>query len=263
MMITELAHAARKIGHALAQWSNERRFDGRQLGTQFKAEVDQCADALWRKALQSIAPGAPIVSEEDDASHAMRTEGNYWLIDPLDGTASFVGGFPGWVTQVAWMERHRPTKAVVFAPRTDELFQAEIGQGAFLNGKLLTVDSASPIQSLVDNYPEPRGIAAAAMKYFGIKRYVESGSIGLKICRVAAGQADVFVKDVAVKNWDIAPGNLILNEAGGTLTGLDGTHFEYNLGVEHTGLISSRSQRFAEALTHWAKSRESLIAKNG
>ncbi|MBI2517591.1 MAG: inositol monophosphatase [Opitutae bacterium] len=251
-MTTELCQAARRVGAALARWSVERRFNGRRLGSQFKAEADRWAHELWTRELQAIAPGSTVISEEDEQVGAVPPPERYWLVDPLDGTASFVEGFPGWVTQVAWMENHRPVAAVVFAPLTEELFRAELGRGAFLNERPLVVDPTVFPVTLVDNYPEPRGIAAAAMQRFGLSRYLESGSIGLKICRVGAGHADVFVKDVSVKSWDVAPGDLLLSEAGGVLTTLDGQPFDYRGSVAHTGLIASRSLGFGREIAQWA-----------
>jgi 3'(2'), 5'-bisphosphate nucleotidase len=255
-MISELSQAARRVGGSLAKWRAERKFTGTQQGTQFKAEVDQWAHELWITELQALAPGTPVVSEEDAASSKTDTRGKYWLIDPLDGTASFVGGFTGWVTQVAWMESHRPIAAVVYAPLSDEVFHASAAGGAFLNDRRLLLDPARPIQSLVDNYREPRGIAAATMQQFGISRYLESGSIGLKICRIAAGHADVFVKDVEVKSWDVAPADLVLSEAGGTLTTLDGQPFDYRLHLNHAGLIACHSAGFCQTISDWASPRQ-------
>ncbi len=261
-MIAELNQAARRVGAALAQWCAERKFAGTRQGTQFKAEVDQWAHEIWVRELQVLAPGTRIVSEEDPQSFTANSSGDYWIIDPLDGTASFVEGFPGWVTQAAWMENHVPVAGVVCAPLSNEVFQAEAGRGAFHNGRRLRLDRAAPVASLVDNYREPRGIAAAAMHRFGIPRYLESGSIGLKICRVASGQADIFVKDVGVKSWDVAPGDLILAEAGGVLTTLDGNPVDYRSRLGHAGLIASRSPVFGRALADWAGARR-MAAETG
>jgi 3'(2'), 5'-bisphosphate nucleotidase len=241
-MIEQLAAVARQVGDSLARWRAENRVQGEWQGAQFKAEADRHADELWQNALQILAPGSAVLSEENAASHAVPLDGNYWLLDPLDGTASFAGGFPGWVTQVAWMERGRPTLAAVYAPLLDEMFLATAGGGATLNGQKLHAATDEAPRSLIDNYPQPRGIAAEAMRQLGIERYVECGSIGLKICKVAAGAADVFIKDVVVRTWDVAPAALILAEAGGCLTGLDGRPFAFADQLECIGLIAARAK---------------------
>jgi 3'(2'), 5'-bisphosphate nucleotidase len=239
-MMQELTQAARRVGEALASWQHEGKLAGVQLGTQFKAEADQWAEELWQKELHAILPGIPIISEEDPDSHFQSTGGGCWLVDPLDGTASFAGGYRGWVTQVALMENSRPVAAVVFAPLFGELFRAEFSKGAFCNDQRLSLNPEKKAETLVDNYPEPRGLASVVMRQHGLTRYLESGSIGLKICRVADGQADVFVKDVSVRSWDLAPGDLILSEAGGALTTPAGVAFDYR-DCAHIGLIAACS----------------------
>lgn len=254
-MTDALCQAAREVGAALRRWSAEGRFAGTRLGTQFKADVDRWAHEGWCAALQRIAPGSTILSEEDEASHAAPAEGAYWVVDPLDGTASFVEGFAGWVTQAAWLEQHRPVLSVVYAPETDELFHARSGAGAYRNGQRLERIPADRPRSLIDNYPQPRGIAADLLTAFEIPRYLESGSLGLKICRVAHGHADLFVKDVPVKSWDLAPADLILAESGGRLTTLAGRPPDYAAGVTHGGLVAARHPAWTDQVADWARAR--------
>ncbi len=258
-MIEQLAAVARQVGDSLARWRAENRVQGAWHGTQFKAEADRHADELWLQALHNLAPGTAVLSEENADSHAVPLEGDYWLLDPLDGTASFAGGFPGWVTQVAWMERGRPTLAAVYAPLLGEMFLATSGGGATLNGQRLPAGTDEPPRSLIDNYPQPRGVAAEAMRHLGLERYVECGSIGLKLCKVAAGAADVFIKDVVVRTWDVAPAALILGEAGGCLSGLDGRPFAFDERLECVGLLAARSNLTCMGLAHWWQTR---VVKN-
>jgi 3'-phosphoadenosine 5'-phosphosulfate (PAPS) 3'-phosphatase len=83
---------------------------------------------------------------------------------------------------------------------------------------------------------------------------VESGSIGLKICLVAQGVADLFVKDVVVRDWDVAPPALILHEAGGCLRRFDGQEFRFEGDFEKTGVIAAGSERLFTAVTAIATS---------
>jgi 3'(2'), 5'-bisphosphate nucleotidase len=262
-MISGLIDAARRVGNTLEQWAAARRFAGEWHGTQFKAEVDMLAEQLWLDQLHAIAPGTTVVTEEDVRSHRIG-RGDYWLVDPLDGTASFVGDFSGWVTQAAWCEDGRPSLAVVFAPRSNELFHAQAGGGAFVDGVRLRRPDNAVATTLIDNYPDARGIAADALLHFALPRYIECGSIGLKICRVAAGAADLFIKDVKVKSWDVAPGDLILTEVGGAVTSLNGDRLDYARSLAHDGLIATRSVEFAASVAHWQKSRRGKpVAEHG
>jgi 3'-phosphoadenosine 5'-phosphosulfate (PAPS) 3'-phosphatase len=82
----------------------------------------------------------------------------------------------------------------------------------------------------------------------GVRRYVECGSIALKICRVADGTADLFVKDVVVRDWDLAPAHLVLLAAGGILTDFRGEAIVYRGGMEKYGLVATASQDLADAV---------------
>ena len=95
---------------------------------------------------------------------------------------------------------------------------------------------------LTDNYPEPRGIARRLVDGLPCTGYLESGSIGMKICRVAHGEADLFVKDVVLRDWDLAPGHLILSEAGGCMADLQGRPPAYVGSLEKRGgIVAARS----------------------
>jgi len=98
---------------------------------------------------------------------------------------------------------------------------------------------------LIDNYPEPRGIADALVKRLPATGYVECGSIGLKACRVADGTADLFVKDVVIRDWDIAPADLILQEAGGCITNVDGHDLRYDGASKIHGVIAAVNNTIA------------------
>jgi 3'(2'), 5'-bisphosphate nucleotidase len=111
-----------------------------------------------------------------------------------------------------------------------------------LNGQPLRVKPFDRARlSLVDNYPEPRGVAERLYRDLACAKYVESGSIGLKICLVAEGAADIFIKDVCVRDWDIAPPYLVLQEAGGVIAQYSGQPFEFLKEYEKLGLIVASS----------------------
>ena len=109
---------------------------------------------------------------------------------------------------------------------------------------------------LTDNYPAPRGIAADLIHDWDIPGYLECGSIGLKICRVAEGHADFFVKDVPVRDWDVAAPQLVLEEAGGQLSDSTGRRFPYAGGFEHTGLIACATSGMTVRVAAWLKERQ-------
>lgn len=184
----------------------------------------------------------PIISEEDISSQSIDRPKEYWLIDPIDGTASFAQGFSGFVTQVALIQYGQPYLAAIFAPALKRMYMAEKGKGATVNGQLIRVNTSNmQTLTLVDNYPHPRGIAEYLFHNLSCVNYLESGSIGLKICLVAEGKADIFIKDVFVRDWDVAPPHLVLSEAGGVLTQFTGESFGYNGNYDKRGLIVTTS----------------------
>lgn len=252
-MTRALEQAIREVGGRLLEWRAAGLTAYRKEGTQFKADADRLAHDALAAHLARLSPETPVVSEEEVASVRAEPAFPYWLVDPIDGTASFVQGFPGFVVQLALMDEAGPVQACVYAPAWDELFTATRGAGAFVNGRALSC-GATGRHALIDNYPEPRGIAAEAMDALGFTHYVESGSIGLKICRVADGHADLFVKDVPVRDWDLAPGDLILTEAGGRLTSLHGKPCAYSGRGVHAGVAAAASRDLHGRVVEWASS---------
>ncbi|WP_028649777.1 inositol monophosphatase family protein [Nocardiopsis sp. CNT312] len=249
-----MAAAVREVGALLRRWrSDAAAREGVWEGGQFKARADSLAHRALAERLTAIDAAVSVVSEEDPESLERERPSRYWLIDPIDGTASYAHGFPGYVTQAALVTDGRPEAAAVYAPETDELYTAVRGKGALRNARPLPVCDPAPPGAgvLTDNTPEPHGIAREVYEHFGYRGYLESGSISLKLCRVAEGTAHLFVKDVPVRDWDVAAPALLLEEVGGLLTRLDGTGFPYRGGYEHTGLIGAADPATGRAVAAW------------
>ncbi|GAA3748005.1 3'(2'), 5'-bisphosphate nucleotidase/myo-inositol-1(or 4)-monophosphatase [Spinactinospora alkalitolerans] len=248
-----LSWAVLEVGVLLREWrADSRATSGSWEGLQFKAGADAMAHDALSSRLRAIDPGIPVLSEEDPASLASRPD-RYWLIDPVDGTASYAHGFPGYVTQAALMADRGPVLSAIYAPEPDVMYAAVRGMGATANGHSLLPCGAAPPGSgtLIDNTPEPRGIARAVHDRFGYTAYLECGSISLKLCRIAEGSAHLFVKDVPVRDWDVAAPELLLAEVGGALRRLDGSAFDYSGGFEHTGLIGAADPATCAAVARW------------
>jgi 3'(2'), 5'-bisphosphate nucleotidase len=237
--LAELRAVVEEVGAALLRWRAEVLGTGSWDGGQMKTEVDGRAHRLMSELLSKVDPAMPVVSEESSVSQTHERPPRYFLIDPIDGTASYVNGFAGYVTQVALMEGSQPTLAAIHAPSLGETFCAQLGGGATLNGAPLAASGPRNQLRLIDNYPEARGFAVKAMEALGCTGYVESGSISLKVCRLADQSAEVFVKDVPVRDWDLAAPHLVLKETGGALASLDGRPVPYGGSYEHTGLIAT------------------------
>lgn len=249
----------RECGAMLLNCYAEGKTEGEWAGEQFKAVADKLAHDFLVTQLGQAFPGVPVVSEEDTASIGACT-GDHFIIDPIDGTASFAQGFSGWVTQAAYIRQGRPVLAGIYAPVSDEYFSAIVGQGAYCNkGRLSLADMPSEPMSIIDNYPQARGITLALQNGLGIPKYVESGSIALKICRIADRRADVFFKDMSPRDWDVAAPMLVLEEAGGVITNASGSPLCLG-GYErrHQGLIAAANLAMAERVRIWFALRKQV-----
>ena len=170
-MLAELSEIVTDVGKLLLKWRAAGQFDGRWEGPhQFKAQADLLAHEALTSKLFKLAPSIPIISEENPDSWLKERPERYWLIDPIDGTASFVQGYQGFVTQVALMENGAPVLAVVWAPVLNLLYVAEKHKGASLNGSKLIVKTCFPPEKLIDNFPEPQGITLSAFTELGFKK---------------------------------------------------------------------------------------------
>jgi 3'(2'), 5'-bisphosphate nucleotidase/myo-inositol-1(or 4)-monophosphatase len=250
-IIEELSKVVKTIGYNLLEWRDCNFANGEWKGTQFKSQADFLAHDLLVHDLRCITPGIPIISEEDSNSWLDTRPDCYWLIDPIDGTASFAQGYSGFVTQAALVVRGDPHLAAVYAPVSDSLYVAEREKGAFLNEKRLHCMQEQDINTLIDNYPEPRGVTLLAYRALGIQNYIECGSISLKICKVADNSADLFFKDVIVRDWDLAAPQVILEEADGKLTDIHGHRITYTDSYKKAGLVAACSHRIAMRLVSW------------
>jgi 3'(2'), 5'-bisphosphate nucleotidase len=241
-MILKICRIVQDVGALLLTWRELKILDAVWDGPQCKSTVDKMAHEELVKRLNEISTEIPIISEEDQTSLVKQRPSRYWLIDPIDGTASFIGGYEGFVTQIALIENDIPSMTAIYAPAIKSLYSAQKGCGALHNGKVLKIQTNNEIQVLIDNYPEPRGIARNIFNGLNIVKYIECGSIALKICRIADGTADIFFKNVEVKDWDIAAPQLIIEEAGGILRNGDGEKITYRGDYKQNGIIATVSE---------------------
>lgn len=201
-------------------------------GEQLKSPVDFAADSWIISMIKTYYPKEEILSEENyEKNKYFKSVKNFWLVDPLDGTASYCNGYDGFCTQMAYIENGKPVIGVVYAPTTNSVYWSVIEKGSYLKNKnkvkKLNLRKKGFPKSYIDNQPA-KGSVLKILKEMKINRFLEMGSFGLKICKIAEGKAGIFLKPVEFKIWDIAPGDLILREAGGKLTLWDGDNIDYS-----------------------------------
>src|SRR5690606_36481527 len=168
-MIDQMAEIVKHTGKLIVE-NEALGSKGTWEGTQFKAKADRMAHVSLSNQLQKLE-NIPIISEENLSSLIGIRPKRYWLIDPIDGTASFSQGYPGFVTQVALMEDDYPIMAAIYAPKLDSLYTAVKGKGGYHNGIRLSLNEGKA-HTLIDNYPSPQGIAKEIYNHFSYRHYI-------------------------------------------------------------------------------------------
>ena len=228
--------AVEAIGEALMFLRNKPISSRESSGGQLKTPVDKAAEAWILAYIFSHYPSDRILAEEsfEEQGGVWDAPSAFWTVDALDGTRSFIGGFDGFCVQVAYIIDGTSVLGIIHEPIRQMTYWAIRGQGAYkelLNKKpqrlCIPVYTNWPIRPVFVDSTYPEGpIGQMLMHQNG--KFLECGSIGLKICRVAEGDAHVFAKALIFKLWDVAPGQLLLDEAGGNLTLWDGSPIYYN-----------------------------------
>jgi myo-inositol-1(or 4)-monophosphatase len=208
--------------------------------TRFVSEADRNAEKAVISAIQKHYPEHAILAEESGE----QGDSEYlWIIDPLDGTTNYLHGFPVFCVSVGVMHKGRLEHGAVYDPLRQELFTASRGQGAQLDGRKIRVSGRTSLERalLGTGFPfresnkalEPylRMLVSAIKNTEGIRR---AGSAALDLCYVANGRLDAFW-ETGLSIWDLAAGALIVREAGGIISGLDGSEDFLNTGHVLTG----------------------------
>jgi myo-inositol-1(or 4)-monophosphatase len=224
--------ARRTLGREFKRWT---KGDDRSPVCEGDIEVNK----LLHARLPPLAPGAGWLSEETEDSLDARATARAWIVDPIDGTRAYISGRPDWTISVALVEDGRPALAALYAPASEEMFLAERGKGARLNGAPLAV---SP------------GALLAGAKLAGPKRYLDRlnahepaaepqpkiHSLALRFARVAQGTLQAAFASPGSHDWDLAAADLLVHEAGGLMTDLSGAPLRYNTPrIVHGALIAA------------------------
>ena len=197
--------------------------------------ADERAEALIVPALRALAPGIPVVAEEMTARGEADAIGRtFWLVDPLDGTKEFIGRNGEFTVNVALIHDGRPLLGVVGAPAKGRLFAGVVGQGAWVEddgvpGRRPIRVRAVPAEGLTVVASRSHGDAAALDAFLAGRRVARLASAGssLKLCLLAAGEADLYPRLGRTMEWDIAAGHAVLAAAGGDVGTLDGVPLAY------------------------------------
>jgi myo-inositol-1(or 4)-monophosphatase len=226
-ILADLQNLALQAGEILRAGRNQRLQIDHKGEIDLVTEVDRRSEAFLIGEIQRRFPQDGIVAEES-GSHAGQAC-CCWYIDPLDGTVNYAHGVPVYCVSVAYAEDGAARLGAIYDPVHDELFSAEAGQGATLNGKPLHVaETATLDQSLlVTGFPYDirtnsrnnlEQYGRFALRSMGVRRL---GSAALDLCYVAAGRFDGYW-ELHLNPWDLAAGALIASQAGAVVTTASG-----------------------------------------
>ena len=209
-------------------------------------EADERAEAVILPELARLTPDIPIVSEEEASAGRIPTVGDrFWLVDPLDGTKEFINRNGEFTVNIALIENGSPVLGVVFTPALDRLFAGAVGVTAFVEDKGVRRDIACrtpPAEGLTVVASRSHGDAEALASFLAGRKVASQTNAGssLKLCLVAAGEADVYPRLGRTMEWDIAAGHAVLAAAGGRVQTLAGEPLRYGKpGLDNPHFVAS------------------------
>lgn len=240
-VLEKVISVAKSAGAILAhEFSHINEFDTKGEHD-IVTHADYQSEALIMKELQAAYPEYSIITEE--SPNIMGKTEYCWYIDPLDGTNNFITGSPYFVVSIGLAYQDEIILGVVYNPISDELFYAEKGKGAFLNGGKISVSGRKDISGslLALAYaPEEdeirQGIALLETFVLQCRRVVINFAPALDLCNIARGRLDALIDNGSTPE-DHAAASLILTEAGGKLRNFDQPGWDVN----RTGIIASNT----------------------
>jgi myo-inositol-1(or 4)-monophosphatase len=224
--------AARSAGALLRRRIDSIREVRHKSAVDLVTDVDLQSEQEVCAAVLAAFPDHTILGEEGGARAQPDSDPRFrWIVDPLDGTTNYAHGFPFFCVSIGLEVEGELTLGVVYAPSLDELFLAQRGGGASLNGRPIHVSATErlPDALLATGFPYERSLLARALRSFEALSYTSqavrrAGSAALDLCYVACGRLDGYW-EYQVKPWDMAAGALLVTEAGGTISRVDASSF--------------------------------------
>ena len=215
------------------------------------SEADIAVDDLVERRLRAATPDYGWLSEESVDDDSRLGKELVWIVDPIDGTRSYLAGREDWCVSVALVAGASPVLAAVFAPATDEFFFAIRGQGTTHNERPVQATRGTELDFPRMAGPKPL-VQRLSSSPDEITLHPRIGSLALRLCRVADGGLDAAFAGGQSRDWDLAAANLIVQEANGRMTALSGDAIEYNRReVVHGVLVAAGQDRHARIVEHF------------
>lgn len=196
----------------------------------FVTEVDKAAEARIAEIVLSAFPDAKILGEELSPDNELSHDGLIFIADPLDGTTNFLHGFPHYAVSIGVLHGRDLVAGVVLNVPRGDLFTATVNDGAFLDGKRISVSRGGALsRALIGTgfpFKNPHLLEGYARQFVEVSRHTagvrRAGSAALDLADVACGRFDGFW-ELVLAPWDVAAGILLIREAGGVVTDLAGS----------------------------------------
>lgn len=231
-MLNFAIETARDAGHLLLEKFGRITAVTKKGDINLVTEADLASEALIIERIRSHYPKHAVLAEESGESVVVDGAAEWkWIIDPLDGTTNYAHGYPCFAVTIALEHNSEIVVGVTFDPTRNELFAAEKGQGATLDGKPIRVSDTPKLSEslIVTGFPYDfkrkddfaRHLTAFLMQSRGVRR---DGSAAIDMAYVACGRFDGFWEE-GLNPWDMAAGKLLIEEAGGWVTGYQGQPF--------------------------------------
>lgn len=234
------------------QWFQEDPQVWMKEGDSPVSEADFAVDNFLKEKLLEARPDYGWLSEETDDDLNRLQATRTFVVDPIDGTRGFINCMKQWCVSVAVVENNRPSAGVLECPVLEQTISASLGGGAFLNGK--PIFAGDTIDKETIRVTGPRSLQTAVSDLcdlcdLNMERMPFVPSLAYRLAMMAMGEIDLALARSSAKDWDLAAADMIVHEAGGLLTDLDGNRLLYNCrDIRHGTLVASRAGGHDEML---------------
>ena len=222
-MLEKIQSIARKAGKIILNYQHAA-IHQKEGHFNFVTDADVAVQDFLKKELLSLLPEALFFAEEQE--NEALTDAPTFIVDPIDGTNNFTRHRNHSIISIALMKDKRPVLAVLYQPFTDEMFTAEAGCGAFLNGQPIHVSTVPFENAILELGTSPYDAELAKITMKAASQFLlqagdirRTGSAAADLCYIACGRGDIMF-ELKLRPWDVAAGSLLVKEAGGCFLSL-------------------------------------------
>ncbi len=246
-MYKELSAIARRAGDIILSADvNKAELEVKSGPGDFVTEYDKAVQEMLCAELKKLLPEADFIGEETGIKKKCR-DGYWFIVDPIDGTTNFAWNYRHSAVSIGLAYKEKMVMGLVYNPYTDEMFFAESGKGAWLNGKQIYASKRSLKSGLVlfgtspyDKNKADATFALAKLLYDNSLDIRRSGSAALDICYIACGRCELYY-ELMLSPWDYAAASIIASEAGAIITTLHGESLQFN---DKTSVLAAGSKAY-------------------